>query len=164
MKTRILPLLPLLILMMVCPDGRMKAAPPADDAAKARAEIFQKEARAVFVRRGWLISMDKPGKLVAEHHIGFPMGAGTVMEELLDTNITGVAQAIITFQPKTATSTSCVAKLKRHNYVENDKSPGHYFTTGPYDLDAPHILAVVNDNLEKARRRMFAAHPEYAAK
>ena len=151
----------LLVLAMAGAGTDAGAAPAVDDGAKGRAAAYQSEVRTQFAKGGWQIVREQPGRLVADHYLGFPVGAGTVMEDLLDTNVSGVARVVITFQAETTTTTTCEVKAKRYNYIPTKKGDGRYTLSKPRDLKAQNILEELAGMIGKARHRLLVAHPEY---
>ena len=137
-------------------------APDPDPVAKARAAAYQLEARTVLTDRRWMITLDRPGKLVADHYLG-AVGVGTVYTTLVDRNPLGVAHLTVTFEPKTATNTSCSANVVGYDYDGRTKSGGDKLK-GPFPLGNPPVLDEINRTLTVARKRLVAAHPEYSAK
>lgn len=154
----------LLALAIVGVRLNAEAIPAVDDRAKGRATAYQSEVRAQFSRGGWQIVREQPGRLVADHYLGFPEGAGTVMEAILNSNVSGVARVVITFEPETATTTACQVKAKRYDYVPSKSADGRYTLSKPHDIEAQNILEELAGMIGKARARLLATHPEYGAK
>ena len=162
MKKVSLPSFVLLVLASWTVADHTESAPEPDNAAKRRAAVYQAETRSVLTDRRWMITLDQPGKLVADHYLG-AVGAGQVLMTLVDRNPLGVAHLIVTFEPKTVTNTSCTARVVSYMYSGYTKSGGDKLI-GPYPLNNPPVLDDVNHVVTDAWKRLAAAHPEYGAK
>ena len=139
--------------VLVVFTSREAAAAP-DASAKGRAAAYQKAARAVLAREHWRITVDQPGRLVAQHLIFLPYPAGEVG---------GYNQLTITFRPKSITDTECGLDLVGFLYGRKSSGDVQKSFSKPVHLTSPEATDDIQRLLGQARKHLAAEHPEYFA-
>ena len=164
MKTRLLRPWWVLVVALLPGVRPMQAAPPLEEGAKARAVAFQGAVRTALQTHGWRVTRDQPGRLIADHYLGFSSAGESQLESLHGADVSGVARVKLTFQPINQVDTNCTAKLERYIYGPTKDRDGYYLLYGPAPLKEPGILKEIDQTLTKAHARMVAAHPEFTEK
>ena len=131
--------------------------------ASTRAYFYQREARTVLESRGWHVSQDKNGKLIADHPLGL-MGAGggggqalglTANPMPADGPFHTYAWLTLTFTPVSVSRTKCAANIVAYTYVSKKQLK-------PTPFNNPDSTKEIQEIMAKAESRLTAAHPEYA--
>ncbi len=147
--------LPTLVVLASVVSTRLVAAEPkSDEPAKARAALYQTEVSVELTWQHWHVTTNNPGRLVATH---------LLPPEARGNDPLGYVSLVVTFKPRSKTDTECGINKVLYLYGSQTGNQFHKTFQGPYVQTDPAALRDVNDLLGKARRRMFKAHPEYAA-
>ena len=121
--------------------------------ARQRAYLYQKEFSSVVAVRGWRVSTNQMGKLVA-HRLVAPAG-------MANTGFPGALQAYawltVVFRPKSIGRTDCTAILQLYSRLGGGKFQG------PYPLDNRGLDGIVRDMLNEAERKVGKKYPEYVS-
>ena len=129
------------------------AEPAPGKGAKERAALYQQEACTALAEEHWRVTTNRIGRIVASHLLGpnqpgyDPLGSITL---------------IVTFQPKSAADTECGINLLASIYGYQKGETFRKTLGKPHSYNNPEAVKDINTLLAKARKRLLAAHPEYA--
>ena len=145
-----------------CVNGRAAASP-----AATRASLYQQETRSVLSARGWRISRDESGKLVATHRLAVLGASSSGKLELAPNSapanpvMHAVALLTLTFQPESVTRTKCGANILAYT-VWAGSNPNKL--PEPFSFNNPDTTKEIEDIMARAEGSLIAKHPEYGAK
>ena len=154
-----------LLLAFSCRCGGRAAEKPS---AGSRAFLYQREARVVLESRGWHVSRDANGKLVADHPLGSTgTGVGPQKLELVakaapaNGPVRSFAWLTLTFEPETVTRTRCAANIVAYILWERTSSSKNL---KPLPFNNPDSNKEIQSMMVQAEGRLTAKHPEYVGK
>ncbi len=122
----------------------------------------------MLIARGWHLSRDETGKIVADHPLG-PLGAsggGTSLIGLSSHPLPAndplrlFAWLTLTFQPESVSRTKCAANIVAYNFWDRMKKG----EAKPIPFNNPDTTKEIRDMMSKAEQSLGAKHPEYAPK
>ncbi len=149
---------------VLCAPGQAAEKP----SATTRAYLYKREARTVLIARGWHLSCDENGKLVADHPLG-PMAAGFsgtnqigLTSRPLPANgpLRAFAWLTLTFQPESSSRTKCAANIVAYYLWEGMKKG----KAKPVPFNNPDTTKEIQDMMAKAEGALETKYPEYARK
>ena len=140
--------------MAACPADAF-----AEDSAQARAAAYQTELRAVLKQHHWRITHDAGGTLTARHILGTD---GADLPGVY-TEPAGYLRLTTVFKPESATNTGTNIGLVAL-YVDHTDGTGKFIFKDATAFDKPETTKAVQDLFAEARKRVLAAHPQFAGR
>ena len=144
--------LSLLLAEVVCAHSAAAETAPGKE-AKERAALYQQEACIGLAEEHWRVTTNKIGRIVASHLLG-PNQPG--YDPLRYSTL------IVTLQPKSVTDTECRINVLASIYGYQKGEVFRKTLSKPRPFNNPEAIRDINTLLARARKRLLAAHPEYA--
>ena len=154
----------IVLFYLVCSGVHSHAA---TSPSATRAFLYQQETRSVLVARGWRISRDQTGKLVASHRLAVLGASSSGKLELAPNSapenpvMHALALLTLTFQPESVSRTKCGANILAYT-VWAGSNPNKL--PKPLPFNNPDTTKEIEDIMAKAEGSLIAKHPEYSAK